>query len=282
MRELAVASLRGTPHFMWNLQTAGAKNAFYQLEASFRRICARGFRSLSRRPQRGKFGCHKKMGNFLTTTKKMWLILLPLKLNAAEVFGLGCAEALETPVDLDEGGAGGLVGGVWFDSTNACIGLYYCKYWKQCCVKLCELVCIGACTGLYLSVNWTALECIRTVLVNVLASVLALIENTGCIGSVFCTYHYLHLHLSLLSYIPHTNLMHANTYCYILACIAIHANKYWCVVACIAIDAHIFSSLLWYVLWYVLCLYWLILILNTYNMNQIHANTSGMYWIHTC
>ena len=71
--------------------------------------------------------------------------------------------------------------------------------------------------------------------------------------------------------------MHANTYCYILACIAIHANKYWCVVACIAIDAHIFSSLLWYVLWYVLCLYWLILILNTYNMNQIHANTSGMY-----
>ena len=66
---------------------------------------------------------------------------------------------------------------------------------------ICELVCIGACIGLY----WSVLDCIASqfVLVNVFGSVLAQIEMKACIWSVFAQV--------IISYIPNTNSIHANT-----------------------------------------------------------------------
>ena len=75
---------------------------------------------------------------------------------------------------------------------------------------LLELVCIGAGIGLYYR---SALECIGIVLVNVLASVLARIENIGVSWVCICTYHYF-IHTK---YQP-------NTCQSILVSIHVHAN----------------------------------------------------------
>ena len=57
-----------------------------------------------------------------------------------EVYCLGRALAPHIQVDWDAGGAGGTgcAGwGAWFNSTWACIGLYFCKCCKQYCVYWC-------------------------------------------------------------------------------------------------------------------------------------------------
>ena len=95
---------------------------------------------------------------------------------------------------------------------------------------MCVLVC-GACIGLYLSLCRSVFDCIGLVLVNVLASVLARIEKKACIWSVLAR--------SINSYIPNTNVIHANTCWYLLQRIAIHTNTctmyFACIMVCIVV-----------------------------------------------
>ena len=81
------------------------------------------------------------------------------------------------------------------------------------------ILCNGACISLYLGLHWSVLDCIRIVLVNVLASVLAHIEEK--IGMYL-----------------NTNTIHANTCWYVLGCFLIHT-------ICFLHVGHV----LWFVLW---------------------------------
>ena len=81
---------------------------------------------------------------------------------------------------------------------------------------MCALVCIGACIGLYLSLYRSVFDRIRLALTNVMASVLARFEKNASTRSVFVRI--------IISYIPNTNVIHANPCWYFLARIAIHTN----------------------------------------------------------
>ena len=142
---------------------------------------------------------------------------------------------------------------------------WWCKYWKRSCVHLSVLVlvlvCISACIGLYLIVlglywwmYWRPYW--------------HLLKQTACVRSVFA-------HI-IISYIPNTNLILANTCWYVLVCIVIHANTFTmylaCIVACIQ---SVFAS---------------IVILYIHKTKTIHANrdwyvlntdnVTCSYWIH--
>ena len=96
-----------------------------------------------------------------------------------------------------------------------------------------------------MSLYQSVLECIGIILVNVLASVLAHIEKTVCIGPEFTRYH-------------------RNTCQYILVCIGLYCN----------ICQYVSSVLPCIVFCIVVCIEDVEYIQNT---NPMHANTSDLY-----
>ena len=155
--------------------------------------------------RRGKFGCLTTPRNCMPTTKRR-----------AAVYGLESSDTSDTP--MLRCGRGRLL---W---------QYRCLCWhiKKQVLKtmMCALVC-GACIGLYLRLYRSVFDCIGLVLVNVLASVLARIEKRAFIWSVLARI--------IISYIPNTNVIHANTCWFILARIAIHTNTCTMYLACIMV-----------------------------------------------
>ena len=131
------------------------QNAFYQLyhEDSFHQISTQRFPKFAESLWRGKFGWHKTLRNRLTTYKRMCLILLLLTCIAWE------AQIPLTVWHWHTSRRGcWLCWWCWWGSliwTDACIGMYWCKYWIQWCVYwsvtvlVLVLVCQSACIGLY-------------------------------------------------------------------------------------------------------------------------------------
>ena len=78
---------------------------------------------------------------------------------------------------------------------------------------MCALVC-GACIGLYLILYRSVFDFIRLVLVNILASVLALIEKTARIWSLFAriiiSYNTITKHTNTDRYVLNTDLLVLN------------------------------------------------------------------------
>ena len=178
--------------------------------------------------QCGKFGCHKKLRDYLTTTKRIWLtqwfccrwrVLLgrrrcPWDTRMQAVLAVQVVLAGEPDLAV----------------------MYYCRYCKRCwlywSVLVLILVCMWACIDQY----W-----------NVLGSYWWMYwRQCWHIWKIQCI-----LGLNMLETIE----MPANTYWYVLGCIAIHVNTFppYC---------HVLCS----VLWYVLSLYWHVLMLNTYRI----------------
>ena len=92
---------------------------------------------------------------------------------------------------------------------------------------LLELVCIGAGIGLYYR---SALECIGIVLVNVLASVLARLENIYVFWVWICTYHYF-IHNKYQRNTCQYILVYIGTYChtyqYVYDAFGMYYGMYW-------------------------------------------------------
>ena len=113
------------------------------------------------------------------------------------------------------------------------------------------LVCIGAYIGLYVSLYRSVLERIGIILVNVLASVLAHMENTVYIG-------------------PEYARNHRNACQYILVCIGLYCNT----------CQYVSSVLPCIVFCIVVCIESVLARIDVeyiQNMNPIHANTSDLY-----
>ena len=164
---------------------------------------------------------------------------------------------------------------------------------------MCALVCIGACIDLYFSLYRSVFDCIGLVLVNVLASVMARVENNACIWSVFARI--------TISYMPNTNVIHANTCWYFLARIAIHTNictmYLACIMVCIVVCIESARIIIQYIRntntkhnntdWYVLNTCLLVLttcwhVFNTYHQYipqyipqymPMHSTRIGMCWV---
>ena len=128
---------------------------------------------------------------------------------------------------------------------------------------MCALVCIGACIGLYLSLYRSVFDRIRLALTNVMASVLARFEKNASTRSVFVRI--------IISYIPNTNVIHANTigiFWHVLQYIPIRVRCIWhCIMVCIVVCIEsVFAR---------------IIIQNILNTNTIHTNTDR-YVLKTC